>query len=93
MARKSGNRQAPISATTNQRRNTVAGRQRMSRSSFALPKGTGSQPGKAQYRTDTLAHARNARARVAQHGTPAERRTVQRKTAAKYPSLKRSNRR
>lgn len=89
MARKSSNRQAPISAQTNQRRNTVAGRQHMSRSSFALPKGTGAQRGKAQYRMDTLAHARNARARVAQHGTPSERRTVQRKTAAKYPSLKR----
>lgn len=86
MARTS--RKAPLNTKTNQRRNTKSGRERMSRSSFALPKGTGSKPGQAQYRVDTLAHARNARARVAQHGTPAEKRTVYRKTAAKYPSLK-----
>lgn len=93
MVHKSSNRQAPLTGTTNQRRNTQTGRERMNRSSFALPKGTGAQPGKPQYRMDTLAHARNARARVVQHGTRGEQRRVQQATARKYPSLKRSNRR
>lgn len=67
---------------------TAAKRGRMSRSSFALPKGTGRKKAVNQYPMDTLGRARNARARVRQHGTGAEQRTVYRRTAGKYPSLK-----
>lgn len=77
-----------LSKKTNQRRNTVKGRNRMARSSFASPKGVGDNPKKNQYRMDDLAHARNARSRVRQHGSPSEQRRVFRATARKYPSLK-----
>lgn len=89
MARSS--RKSPLSARTNQKRNTQGRRNTMARSNFALPKGTGSQPGKHQYRMDDLPHGRNALARVAQHGTPSEQRTVRRKVVAKYPSLAKNN--
>lgn len=80
-------RKSPLSKRTNQKRNTVSARNRMSSKNFALPKGTGSQPGKNQYRIDDAAHARNALARVAQHGTPSEKRIVRRKVAQKFPSI------
>lgn len=86
-AAKRHTRKSPLSTTTNQRRNTQTGRARMSRSNFALPKGTGSKPGQDQYRIDDRAHARNALSRVAQHGTPDEKRKVRRKVAAKYPGI------
>lgn len=92
MARNSSKRSG-LSASTNQKRNTQKRRNTMSRSSFALPKGSGSKPGSAQYRMDDLPHARNARARVMQNGTKSEQRQVFAATAKKYPSLKRSNRR
>lgn len=59
----------------------------MSASNFAVPKGKGSKPGQAQYRVDDKPHARNALSRVAQHGTPQEKRMVRRKVAQKYPSI------
>lgn len=80
-------RRSPLSKRTNQRRNTKGRRQRMSRASFAVPKGTGKKPGQAQYRIDDAAHARNALARVSQFGSAAEKRMVRRKVAAKYPSI------
>jgi hypothetical protein len=82
-----GRRGSKLSKKTNNRRNTKSGRAKMARGSFALPKGTGSDPSRNQYRMDTLAHARNARARVAQHGTTAEKRRVRAATAKKWPSL------
>lgn len=85
-----GKRKAPLSAKTNQRRNTRSGRERMARSSFALPKGTGRKPGQDQYRLDSAAHARNALARASQFASPSEQRTVRRKVAAKYPSITQS---
>lgn len=74
-------RRSPLSKRTNQRRNTKSGRARMSSSQFALP-------GKKKYRIDDLAHARNARASVRQHGSPSEQRQVFAATARKFPSLK-----
>ncbi len=70
---------SPLSATTNARRNTKAGRAKMPSSDFALP-------GK-RYRIDDPAHARNALARVAQTGTPAQRTQVKAAVARKYPSI------
>lgn len=83
----SGGPKSSQSKRQNQRRNTQTGRDTMSSSNFALPKGSGSQPDKDQYRIDDRAHAANAKARVEQHGTPSEKRTVRRKVADKYPSL------
>lgn len=82
-----GKSKSPLSKSANQRRNTKTGREQMSSSNFALPKGTGSDPSRDQYRIDDAAHARNALARVEQYGTPAEKKTVRRKVKAKYPSI------
>ena len=64
-------------------------RQKMSPSSFALPgKGEGkSGKGAGAYPINDKAHAQNALARVAQHGTPAEQKQVKAAVARKYPSL------
>lgn len=80
-------RKSPLTKRTNQRRNTQAGRTRMSASNFAIPKGKGSKPGRNQYRIDDAAHARNALARVSQFGTPTEKRMVRSKVARKFPSI------
>jgi len=56
-------------------------RGRMKASSFALP-------GKRKYPINDKSHARNALARVAQHGTPAEKKSVRAKVTKKFPSLK-----
>lgn len=82
-----GGNRSSLSAATNQRRNTQTGRDRMSESNFAVPKGKGSKPEKDQYRVDDQAHARNALARVSQFGSPEEKRMVRRKVAQKYPSI------
>lgn len=68
-----------LSAKTNAKRNTKAGRAKMPSSDFALP-------GK-KYRIDDPAHARNALARVAQHGTPAQQAQVRKAVARKYPKI------
>lgn len=80
-------KQSPLSRRSNQRRNTKRGRNQMKRGNFALPKGTGSKPSQANYRVDDVAHARNALARVAQHGTPSEKRRVRAVVARKFPSI------
>ena len=59
---------------------TGKSRRRMSSSSFALP-------GKRKYPINDKAHARNALARVAQHGTPAEKKRVRAAVHRKYPSI------
>lgn len=59
---------------------TSKGRKRMKSSSFALP-------GKKAYPIPDKAHARNALARVAQHGTPAEKAKVRRAVKRKFPSI------
>jgi hypothetical protein len=58
---------------------TTRGRRRMKAKQFALP-------GK-RYPISDAAHARNALARVAQHGTLAEKATVRRKVKARFPSI------
>jgi len=59
---------------------TSKGRKRMKSSSFAIP-------GKRKYPINDKAHARNALARVAQHGTPKEKAQVRRAVKRKYPSI------
>jgi hypothetical protein len=67
----------------------AAQRKRLPSSSFALPgKGEGPQgKGSGSYPIPDRSHAANALARVAQHGTPAEKATVRRKVAAKFPGM------
>lgn len=78
-----GGRKSSLSAKTNRRRNTKAGRRAMSPSQFGLPS-------KKKYRIDDAAHARNALARVAQHGTPAEKAQVRAAVHRKFPSIQQS---
>jgi hypothetical protein len=44
-------------------------------------------PGKRGYPINDLAHARNALARVAQHGSPKEKAKVYRAVSRRYPGL------
>ncbi len=53
----------------------------------ALPKGSFAIPERRAYPIEDKAHARNALARVAQHGTPAEKRRVRAAVKRKYPSI------
>ncbi len=55
-------------------------RKRLPRSDFALP-------AKAAYPIPDASHARNALARVSQHGTPDEKATVRHKVADKFPAI------
>jgi hypothetical protein len=55
-------------------------RKKLSKKSFALP-------GKRKYPIPDKAHARNALARVAQHGTPAEQKKVKAAVRKRFPSL------
>ncbi|MDE2096319.1 MAG: hypothetical protein KGL39_03670 [Patescibacteria group bacterium] len=61
----------------------------MPSSDFALPgKGKGpSGKGAGSYPIPDKSHARNALARVSQHGTPAEKAKVRAKVHAKYPGI------
>jgi hypothetical protein len=59
---------------------TAKRRKRLSKRSFALP-------GKRKYPIDTKARARNALARVAQHGTPTEKKRVRAAVRKRYPSI------
>ena len=61
---------------------TEAKREKIPAKAFALPGD--------RYPIHDLAHAKNALARVSQHGTPSERATVRKKVYAKYPELKES---
>lgn len=60
---------------------TAKGRRRIKTSNFALKS-------KRKYPIHTIAHARNALARVSQHGTSSEKATVRRAVKRKYPSIK-----
>lgn len=53
----------------------------------ALPKGDFAVPGKRAYPVEDAAHARNALARVSQHGSPAEKAAVRAKVARKFPDI------
>lgn len=59
---------------------SVKDRKRLSDKSFALP-------GKRKYPIPDKAHARNALARVAQHGTPAEQKKVEAAVKKRFPSI------
>jgi hypothetical protein len=56
------------------------GRKRMRSSSFAIPS-------KRKYPINDIRHARNALARVAQHGSAKEKAQVRRAVKRKYPSI------
>jgi hypothetical protein len=58
-----------------------ANRNKLAKSSFALPE-------EEKYPIPDISHARNALARVAQHGSPAEQKKVRAAVEKKYPSLK-----
>jgi len=64
-------------------------RQSLPKGDFALPgRGEGkSGKGSGAYPIPDENHARNALARVAQHGTPAEKAQVRAKVHAKYPDI------
>ena len=53
----------------------------------ALPRSDFAQPSKRKYPINDRSHARNALARVSQHGTAAEKRKIRRKVAERYPSI------
>lgn len=53
----------------------------------ALPSSAFAEPGKRKYPMQDRAHAANAKSRVAQYGTPAEKAAVARKAAQKFPSM------
>jgi hypothetical protein len=57
----------------------------------AIPTGSFALPGR-RYPIEDKSHARNALARVSQHGTSAEKATVRRKVHAKYPAIGKSSR-
>jgi hypothetical protein len=58
-------------------------RKKLSKKEFALP-------GKRKYPIPDKAHARNALARVAQHGTPAEQKKVKAAVKRRFPSVGKS---
>lgn len=55
-------------------------RKKLDKKSFALPKSR-------KYPIPDKAHARNALARVAQHGTPADQKRVKAAVKKRYPSI------
>ena len=68
---------------------TAGERQALPKSSFALP-GKGKGPkgaGAGSYPIPDESHARNALARVSQHGSSAEKARVRAKVHAKYPGI------
>lgn len=68
---------------------TAAKRQALPKSDFALP-GKGEGPkgaGSGSYPIPDASHARNALARVSQHGTSAEKAEVKRKVHEKFPGI------
>jgi hypothetical protein len=52
-----------------------------------LPSTAFVNPKERKYPIEDAAHGRNALARVAQHGTPAEKAAVKKKVCAKYPFI------
>jgi hypothetical protein len=63
---------------------STAQRKRIPKSSFAIPS---KKPGSGSYPIPDKSHARNALARVAQHGTPSEKARVRAKVHAKFPGI------
>lgn len=72
---------------------TSSERRSLLKSDFALPgkgKGLGGK-GPGAYPIDTANRARNALARVSQHGTSSEKASVRRAVKRKYPSIDKAN--
>lgn len=65
---------------------SYAQRKKMPQSDFALP--AKRESGKGGYPIADKNHARNALARVSQHGTQAEKKEVRAKVHARYPDIK-----
>ena len=63
-----------------------------SRQRKRLPKGAFALPGKRAYPINDKSHARNALARVSQHGTPAQKQKVRSAVDRKYQTIKQSRR-
>ena len=61
-----------------------ANRKKLKKSSFALPK-------ERKYPIPDIEHARNALARVAQHGSDDEKKRVRAAVEKKYPSLRKDS--
>ena len=53
-----------------------------------MPASEFAEPGKRKHPIEDKAHAKNALARVSQHGTPAEKATIKKKVHQKYPGIK-----
>ena len=53
----------------------------------SLPTKDFAVPGKRAYPVNDASHARNALARVSQHGTPAEKSEVRAKVRSKFPGI------
>ncbi len=53
----------------------------------ALPTSAFAEPDKRKYPIENESHAKNALARVAQSGTPAEKAKVKRAVKKKYPAI------
>ena len=68
---------------------TMKERKKIPSGDFALPgKGEGSHgKGAGSYPIPDKSHARNALARVSQHGSPAEKATVRAKVRSKFPGI------
>jgi hypothetical protein len=52
-----------------------------------LPKSDFAEPGKRKYPVNDRGHAKAALSRVAQHGTPAEKKAVAAKVRKKFPGM------
>jgi hypothetical protein len=63
---------------------TYQGRKRLPKSTFAIPE-------TRQYPIHDLSHARNALARVSQHGTPEQKSRVRAAVHRRYPRLAKDN--
>jgi hypothetical protein len=63
---------------------TTKARKKIPKGEFAIPS---KRPGSGSYPIPDKAHARNALARVSQHGSPAEKARVRAKVHAKYPGI------
>lgn len=64
---------------------TTKGRKQIKPENFAIPE---KAPGSGSYPIHDLVHARNALARVSQHGTASEKARVRKAVYSKYPALK-----
>jgi hypothetical protein len=63
---------------------TTAARKKLPGKSFAIPS---KKPGSGSYPIPDKSHARNALARVSQHGSSSEKAQVRAKVHAKYPGI------